>query len=68
MIAPDRVAIALCLMKNAGARYQAARAMVRDARKHRDDARFVWAMVRLARNANHMGVAAARAAREWVQS
>ena len=63
----DRVGVALRLMKNAGARFQSARQIVRDARKHPQDVHFVRAMVRTARNINHRAVASARAAREWVQ-
>lgn len=63
----DRVAIALRWAKNAGAGYEAARTLVRDARKHKDDAVFVRAMVRMARIINHSSVSVARAAREWVQ-
>ena len=68
MTAPDRVAIALRWMKSAGAGYQCARNIIRDARRHKDDARFVSTMVRMARETNHQAVASARAAREWVQS
>lgn len=63
----DRIDIALRWMRNAGAGYEAARGMIRDARKHRNDAVFVSAMVRMARTINHSSVSAARAAREWVQ-
>lgn len=63
----DRIDIALRWMRNAGARYQSARGMIRDARKHRDDPQFVATMVRIARETNHLAVQFARAARGWAQ-
>ena len=67
MIAPYRVKIALRLMKDAGACFEAARGIVEDARRHRDDVEFVRQMVRMAQAANRIGVETARAARKWVQ-
>ena len=67
IIASYHVEVALRLMRGAGARFELARAMVRDARKHRAAGLCVSAMVKIAREINHRAVATARAAREWLQ-
>lgn len=61
----NNVDVVLRRMKIAGAAFESARNIMKQARRFPDDKAFVRAMVRIARDQNHLAVLAARTAREW---